>query len=59
MTHTDDTATDRVAEPEKATDEAVHEVGHGVTNRPRGNGDRDDRAMEAGLEQLDRAGGGR
>jgi hypothetical protein len=59
MTRTDETHTDGVDEPETPTEEAVQEVGHGVTNRPRGNGDRDDRAVEACLEQLDRAGGGR
>ena len=40
-------------EPENNED-----VAHGVTNEPRGQGDRDEQAIEAGQERLDQAGGG-
>ena len=34
------------------------DVAHGVTNEPRGTGDLDEQALEAGEERLDQAGGG-
>lgn len=38
--------------------ETAEDVAHGVTNQPRGNGDRDEDAQEAGEDKLEQAGGG-
>lgn len=34
------------------------DVGEGMTNHPRGNGDLDEQALEAGRDRLDQAGAG-
>ena len=54
MTHHDETP-DGVHETEPETNE---DVGRGVTNEPRGQGDLDEQALEAGKERLDQAAGG-
>ncbi|MCW2991295.1 MAG: hypothetical protein JWM73_1889 [Solirubrobacterales bacterium] len=38
--------------------ETRDDVAEGVTNRPRGSGDRDETAIEAGEDRLEQAGGG-
>lgn len=38
--------------------ETSEDVAEGVTNEPRGNGERDDQAIEAGEDRLEQAGGG-
>lgn len=48
---TDNEFTDGVHEP-------ADEVAEGVTNEPRGNGDLDEGAQEAGEDRLEQAGGG-
>jgi hypothetical protein len=39
-------------------DENSEEVGQGVTNTPRGNGELDDDAQQTGEDKLEQAGGG-
>lgn len=50
MSTDDETTTN---EPETAND-----VAEGVTNEPRGNGELDEGALEAGEDRLEQAGGG-
>ena len=52
MTHHDETP-DAVRETDNHED-----VAHGVTNAPRGQGDLDEQAVEAGQDRLEQAGGG-
>ncbi|MCW2966870.1 MAG: hypothetical protein JWM71_642 [Solirubrobacteraceae bacterium] len=54
MTH-DDQATDGVHDTE---DRPADDVGRGVTNKPRGTGDRDEDAISAGEDRLEQATGG-
>lgn len=50
---TDDSEAPRGAETENPQD-----VAHGVTNRPPGNGDLDQDAVDQGADKLEQAGGG-
>jgi hypothetical protein len=50
MTHHDN--------PEEHQTENSEDVAHGVTNEPRGQGDLDEQAVEAGQDKLEQAGAG-
>ena len=47
-----------MSEHETTENENTEDVAHGVTNEPRGTGDRDEQAIEAGEDRLEQAGGG-
>ena len=50
---------DNETTPQDAEQEQVAgDVGQGVTNEPRGTGDRDEEAIKAGEDRLHQAGGG-